>query len=503
MRVRAVVSMAVLLAGGVLAPAAIAGTFESGSTGADGALNITTNTTLTVPPSGVWHYTTISISAGATLSFLKNAANTPITMLASGDVNILGTIDLSGGPGGDVDPNLNATPTAPNGGTGGPGGQDGGAGGTQIPPTANIYGSRGRGPGGGQGGAGGSGTVCAGGGGGFGSAGASGVSDNPVSGYCPQGSVGPGGEAYGTGVLVPLVGGSGGGGGAHVQGCTSAGAGGGGGALLIASSGTITLTGTIKANGGKGGTGVSLSGPFCNNYRAAPGGGGSGGAVRLVATSFAGTGQITVNGGDGGPYNGTSGGGEGGPGRIRVESLTATAAWSFSATPSLGMPGTTTLASGATLSISSVGGVAAPATPAGAYATPDITLPSSAINPMTVNLAAANIPLGTTVAVRVTPQVGRQTPDTFTSTALSGTLASSTATASVTLPLDQPALLDAEATFTLQAWLGHDAPIQYAGEAVTTVKMTASLGGEPLMRYYTASGREVPVDQAMALGLLR
>jgi len=51
---------------------------------------------------------------------------------------------------------------------------------------------------------------------------------------------------------------------------------------------------------------------------------------------------------------------------------------------------------------------------------------------------------------------------------LAGTLASSTASASGTLPLDQPAALDAEATFTLAALF--DGPIKYAGEEVTTVR---------------------------------
>ena len=55
------------------------------------------------------------------------------------------------------------------------------------------------------------------------------------------------------------------------------------------------------------------------------------------------------------------------------------------------------------LSIASVAGTAAPGTPAGSYTSPDILLPSTTTNPVTVTLAAGNIPLGTTVTVTVTP----------------------------------------------------------------------------------------------------
>src|ERR1035438_919403 len=81
-------------------------TFSSGSTGADGALNVTSDTvTVPLPASGVFNYTTVNVAAGATLQFTNNLANTPVIMLAQGDVNIAGTINISAngqypGPGG-------------------------------------------------------------------------------------------------------------------------------------------------------------------------------------------------------------------------------------------------------------------------------------------------------------------------------------------------------------------------------------------------------------------
>ncbi len=73
----------------------IAHAFVSGSTGALGPFSPTANTVVTLPTNGVLNYTTINIPAGVTVTFNKNVANTPVYMLASGDVNIAGTIDVS------------------------------------------------------------------------------------------------------------------------------------------------------------------------------------------------------------------------------------------------------------------------------------------------------------------------------------------------------------------------------------------------------------------------
>ena len=88
--------------------------------------------------------------------------------------------------------------------------------------------------------------------------------------------------------------GSGGGGG--TAGNSPGGA--GGGAIRLITSGTLTVNGTVTANGANG----------TPNY----GGGGSGGSIYLTAGTFAGSGSITANGG-----NGTFSGGGGG-GRVAV-----------------------------------------------------------------------------------------------------------------------------------------------------------------------------------------
>src|SRR6185369_2540509 len=102
----------------VLAPNAAA--FDSGSTGADGAFNPTANVTVPLPPSGVFNYTTVNIPAGVTVKFQKNTTNTPVVILASGDVTIAGTIDLNGGNAENV--SNSAGTGLP--GLGGPGGYD-------------------------------------------------------------------------------------------------------------------------------------------------------------------------------------------------------------------------------------------------------------------------------------------------------------------------------------------------------------------------------------------
>ena len=66
--------------------------FNSGSTGADGALTPAVDITLPLPASGIFNYTTVNIPVGVTVKFKRNTANTPVVMLASGDVTIAGTL---------------------------------------------------------------------------------------------------------------------------------------------------------------------------------------------------------------------------------------------------------------------------------------------------------------------------------------------------------------------------------------------------------------------------
>src|SRR2546428_5780226 len=78
-------------------------------------MNITNATTLDLPADGIFRCTTINVASGVTLRFNRNALNTPVYLLATNDVTINGTIDVSG---------ADYNSTTP--GASGPGGFDGG-----------------------------------------------------------------------------------------------------------------------------------------------------------------------------------------------------------------------------------------------------------------------------------------------------------------------------------------------------------------------------------------
>jgi hypothetical protein len=465
---------------GLWAPPAGAQYFNSGSTGADGAFTPSCTptpctVTVTLPASGVFHYTTVSVPFGVTVKYTRNAANTPVTILATGNVTIAGTIDISGSNGGA---GAMGTLLAPNRGVGGPGGFDGGNGANGL---AGSTGGDGVGPGGGGGGvqygAPPPGLPRAGGGASYLTAGDAGFVG------------GAAGSLYGTPTLVPLMGGSGGGGGAGwVGNSTGSGGGGGGGAMVLAAgtsaaAATITVNGSITAKGGNGGP----RGPSASWIE---GGSGSGGGVRLTAHNIAGTGLIDVTGGPANP--------KGGLGRIRLETTNYTGPlnlWggippssvSFASAPA--PPTATNLPA---LTITAVGGVSAPGTLTGSFAVPDFVLPAGTSNP-TVTFAASNIPLGTALSVLVQGQNGGVI-STATSGGLSGTVASSTATASVTIPTTQASLISASASFTVADAGG--GPLYADGESVERVVVTARLGGGSEVRYVTASGRAIVVAAA-------
>lgn len=86
-------------------------TFNSGSTGADGALSYTTPGTYYFDPNSlglnpaiqnVFNFTTINIASGVTVKLSSKVLNGPVYWLAQGDVTINGTIDLSGEAGQDA-----------------------------------------------------------------------------------------------------------------------------------------------------------------------------------------------------------------------------------------------------------------------------------------------------------------------------------------------------------------------------------------------------------------
>lgn len=474
--------------------------FNSGSTGADGALNPTVNTEIQLPPSGVLNYTTINIPAGVTVRFKRNALNTPIYLLASGNVTIAGTIDING-------KTAAATGTAGDGvladdgvpGEGGPGGYDGGRGGrddlAQTP--AVIRGGGGLGPGGGVGGIEG-GDGCGsdnryfryvGTSGGYATTSVEDINTNGAGYYCSSTAVrAHAGKAYGSAILQPLIGGSGGGGGRGGTNYPGSGGGGGGGALLIASSGTVTLTGAISAAGGYGGlvSGTGIGGP---------GGAGSGGAVRIVATAVTGNGSISAQYGC---LQGTALRSEftctyyrAAQGRIRIEAEAIT--YSGSTTPAYtkDVPGPVFLASLPSLRIATVAGVAVPPSPTG---NADVTLPADVVNPVTVTFETVNVPTGNTVLFKLIPAYG--TPTEVLSPAIAGTTAAGTASITVTLP-QGPSTMQATTTYTVVVAMGEALSVFAQNERVEKVQLIATLGGAGQAKLITISGKEYMVPMSV------
>lgn len=443
-----------------LASFAAAQTFDSGSTGVDGAFAPTANVTLALPPSGVFNFTTITIPAGVTVTFTRNATNTPVTMLAQGNVVIAGTIDVSGAHGGlGKSQRFPATLVDHNAGAGGPGGFDGGRGGNGL---LSFAGGSGLGPGGGTAG-GGLGDP---GGGSFATAG--GHEEAPAT--------------YGSAALLPLIGGSGGAGGASFPNATGGGGGGGGGAIVVATSGRLTFTGRIVANGGNGGS-------LPENFPPGVGAGGSGGAVRLVATDLVGSGGRIEAGG--GLPAGTSfaSAGQGGLGWIRLEAFRNVASITLTGISSSAQPTSVRFPEEPTLRIASIAGVTVPAVPVASYLKPDVVLPYATTSPVAVVVQAANIPPGTPVTVSVKGRTGGPTP-AVTAT-LAGTQAASVAEVNVMLQKKESSVILATASFTITAASG--GPVFVDGEVVEHVHVAAAVGGRSQVTYVTRSGRALVV----------
>lgn len=360
--------------------------FTSGSTGTDGPLTYAANLgTVYFPPSAlsprsnnIYNFTTITIGAGTTVRLSGWLISSPVYWLATGDVSINGTLDLSGGPGHiPYDPSSRA-PSEP-----GAGGYSGGL--AHLGAGQNA--TAGNGPGGG-----------------------------PAPGSDPFAG---GGTYSGSYYLQPLVGGSGGAGGGCTPGC--GGGGGGGGAILIASSTKITIAATGRLN--------ALGGDAVGNG----GAGGSGGAVRLVSNSITNSGLVHVCGGN--PVDSRFAG-VGGGGIIRFE------AFSFGSNPigncpnggSLGravasIPYNLALPVGgsSTISVTKVNGVTINANP---FFFPDVTINTGVSVPVVVS--GVNVPPGTTGNLYI---FSENAPDQTFPFTLTGTLAATTATVNVPYPI--------------------------------------------------------------------
>jgi hypothetical protein len=210
----------------------------------------------------------LTLSAGNTLTLTSSGGGNAVILAVYGDASIQGTIHADGAAG------ATNTGTA---GASGPGGNH--SCGASAGTSQGNDGHTSAGAGGGASGAGGTGP------GGVG------------------GSTAAGGAARANASLVPLYGGCPGGASGSWA-CTTSG-GGGGGAVQISAAGALTVTGSITALGGAGGTSTCTSGgcaPGPNHtYGGGGGGGGSGGAILLEGSPVsAPLGSTVVNGAAGG-----------------------------------------------------------------------------------------------------------------------------------------------------------------------------------------------------------
>lgn len=300
------------------------------------------------------------------IRFVRNAINTPVTILVKGNAHLTGTgMIIVGGAAG-----TNATSNAAGtGGLGGPGGFRGGDGAFRA------------------------GNFVSDGGAGLGPGGGLGATVTPLA---------AAGNATFIGAtdLLPLVGGSGGGGGRSSTTstlCSAGGGGGGGGGILLVANGTVTISngsGSIVADGGEGGGAVN---PPC----ATGGGGGSGGAIRIVANTLQGGGRLLARGGHRWEDNAVAP-----SGMIRLEAAINTFGVTLtdpiaSRSPT---PGPVVNPFSASVALTSVGGQPVPAIPQGGYGTIDIQIPAP--GPTAIDLATEGVPEGTIVLVRVKPRVG-------------------------------------------------------------------------------------------------
>jgi hypothetical protein len=381
--------------------------FDSQSDGSDGALIVDANTTIDLrlaatgswqdpsPVSGrgiydpsiwavVFKYESIDISAG-TVNFINHASGAPVVWLVQGDVVIAAgaTVSLNGA--GHSGASVYAVP--------GPGGF---AGGRAQNAGYGPGGSNGGLVGGLNGNAGGAGHTVGGG----------------NSGY-----VQPGGRAYGSLDILPLMGGSGGGG----NGQGGGGGGAGGGAILTAASGSITVLGQITCNGGNG---INTGGATSNNTS----GGGSGGAIRLIANhiSLVGATRLAVGGGS---PNGSAG-------RIRIEA--------YSTNIDTGAPSPNTFPYYTTafpgdlfqdeltpaVRIAAINGNPITLDPVAGVQSIDATVKSVSTT-ITIDIEAWNVEPGKTVEVKVHQATGN--PIIVNASPLQGSQVYSTAAAQVTL----------------------------------------------------------------------
>lgn len=369
-------------------------TLDSGSDGSDGALDLTTPGEIVFDPialgldadrDNVFHFTTIDIGPDVVVKMpFSSLQGLPVVWLATGAVQIDGTIDLNGETGAFAAAGLPNRAAEP-----GPGGYPGGVG-SGGPSFLGESLLEGLGPGGGV--------------------------PTSISNFTFGGGAGhvtpQSGEAYGNALLVPLRGGSGGSGGGRDD--TVGGSGGaGGGAIRIFSSVSIVLNGSIMADGGDGG------GASDNNI----GGAGSGGGIHLIAPTVSGSGDLTAAGGQ----SPALGFGIASVGRIRIDASEQSFAGTSDPPHNQGTPYNVPLpGSPPLIRVTTIAGFPI----SGSSAIPDASIDEA--GPVEIEIEAENIPLGTVLRLQI---ISEASPDfTVDGTPLAGTVELSTATATVTFP---------------------------------------------------------------------
>lgn len=444
--------------------------FSSGSTGADGEFHPTQNITIDMNdrPDGIYHYTSVTIPNGVTVTFTPNANNTPVVWLVQGDVVISGSVDIRG---------RGVPSSGTNGGRGGPGGYRGGNG--------HILPSAGSGPGGGNAG---EDIGWRGGNASHRTEGQHWIDDDPrVAGQYPPGSV------YGNTALLPLMGGSGG------AGSQNSGGGGGGGAILIASSSRITFSsGSINAGGGWG---------YFSQYGCwGGGGGGSGGSIRVMAPRVSGNasiqtggGQTVLTGGCVGPNHISTTAGSGWA-RLDTFDDAVTGGFTFR-----GMYPVIFLPQNATprLRVTKIAGIEVPANPSGAAVSPDVLIPGSHTNPMTIEVRCENIPVNTPITVELKPHSGANITAVATN---SGTYASSTAIVSVDIPrgggtisakaVSGVAANKQEEGIALSELSVYETGLASNGERFASFEVATTVGGTDELVFVTESGERISFGPA-------
>jgi hypothetical protein len=200
----------------------------------------------------------LRVEATAHVTVDAPAGGLPLVIIALGNIAIFGAIDV--GATGDTAYGGGFQSTAISQKGAGPGGG---------PPATGVGGTT-------QGAGAGGGSYC-------------GLGGQGALEAMATGAAGASAPAYGTAALSPLVGGSSGGAGTF-------GAGAGGGAVQLVAGGNFTMAAGSYINVGGGGGKPAVSSNFGDNS----GGGGSGGAILIEATAVQIAGTLAANGGGGG-----------------------------------------------------------------------------------------------------------------------------------------------------------------------------------------------------------